>query len=177
MSANEAELDRLEFVERVPELQRTAARHRESLSATGGYILRFPDHPAVLAYIRELAMIAWEPRGEDGSFRHLDLKTARQRYADADAEYGGRVLCRLFPEPSDDERHSALSAIIEARSVALYWRKIVTELQTIEYIQQQNRRAMGFVIPHKLERINDGLIETGRKSRGADPLPIVRSVP
>ncbi len=135
-----------ELIERVPALQREAAEFEtaigeggiryQRLNEHGSLILSFPRHHLVHAYGCGLA--TKNARRE----HNADLKGARRRFKDARINYENRVNWRAVPDIqwSDGGKFVSLSAILEARAEAVFWRKIVTELQTVERIKRQNAR-------------------------------------
>jgi hypothetical protein len=130
-SGVKAELDRLELVECVPELTRQAAR-----LIGFDLVLHLPHHPAVTAYINELA--ATRRPG-------ADLKTARRNLKIARINYEKRVRYRVrgnICEWADGGLFVSLSAIIEARADAMHWRKVVMGHEHVARIKQQNRWAV-----------------------------------
>ena len=133
------ELDRLELVERVPALQREAARTGRRVIDERGYpmpLLILPNHPAVIAYINECAA---HPSGRQAV---SDLRTARRNLKAAHINYKERVLYRTrhdIREWSDGGRFVSLSAIIEARADAMHWRKVINKLEAAEKMEQQRR--------------------------------------
>jgi hypothetical protein len=174
-SAVKSELDRLEFAEPVAALQREAAVADYDID--GSFVLRLPHHPAVAAYAHELASVK---RARDVT----DLALARSKLKTAHDDYRARVGFRLRHDihaDGDDyvafRQFVSLTAILEARAEAMFWRGIVAGLENREQTNKRNRWAMGFRPRRVLTRFtDDGLAETGRHSRGADPLPIVRRV-
>ncbi len=139
-SAVKRELDRLELVERVPALQREAARStgRYALDERGYPlpVLILPRHPAVIAYVNECAAQS------SGRQAVSDLCTARRNLKAAHINYKERVLYRTrhdIREWSDGGRFVSLSAIIEARADAMHWRKVINKLEAAEKMEQQRR--------------------------------------
>lgn len=139
------ELDRLELIERVPELLPQATG-----CAGLDLILTLPRHPAVIAYVRECAAISWPD---------TDLKTARRNLRSATADYEKRVSFRLCNTMSDKEATDyyfesvtfcSLSKIIEARAEAIHWRKVVNEFEYRARIKEQNRQS---IVRHRLHSI------------------------
>ncbi len=135
------QLDRAEFVERVPDLQRQAVQ-----LAGNGYelVLELPRHPAVTAYANELAAM---PRPRAG------LKVARRNLKAARINYEKRVGWRLrrdICEWADGGVFVSLSAILEDRAEAMHWRKVVKELEYTARIKEQNRQS---IVRHRLRSI------------------------
>jgi hypothetical protein len=132
------ELDRLELIERVPELQRQAAQ----LAGNGfELVLHLPRHPAVTAYADECAAIVRDK---------CDLKTARRNLKAARVNYENRVRFRIqrnINEWLDGGLFVSLSAILEARAEAKHWRKVVKELEYVARIKEQNRQS---IVRHRL---------------------------
>lgn len=138
-----AALDHAELVERVPALQPSATQFETMdspagrtwrLNENGALILKFPRHHLVVAYSYELAN-ANARREYVG-----DLRRARRRFKEATINYENRVNWRNVLDMN--ERFVCLSAIIEARAEAVYWRKIVKEAEHVEAIKRQNERAL-----------------------------------
>ena len=129
-------LDRLELVDRVPELRREAARVEDRLTEDGQWILIMPRHLAVIAYVNEQASVVRE---------NCDLKTARRRLKDARVNYADRVGYRIsydirFSNEAEGNAFVSLSAIIEARAEAVHWRKVVKEKERAARINKWNAR-------------------------------------
>lgn len=154
-SAVKRALDHAEFVDRVPALQREAAEFAtaiegglrfERMTEHGSLILKFPRHHLVAAYSRELA------DANTGRARNVDLRTARRRAKAARVNYEDRVNWRAVPdiEWSDGGMFVSLSAIIEARAEAVFWQKVVREMEYAKRIEQQNERAR---IRHRRESL------------------------
>ncbi len=133
------ELDQLELIERVPALQREAARTGRRVLDARGYpmpLLIVPNHPAVIAYLNERAA---HPSGRQAV---NDLRTARRNLIAAQVNYKERVLYRMrhdIREWSDGGVFVSLSAIIEARADAIHWRKVINKLEAAEKMEQQRR--------------------------------------
>jgi len=128
------QLDRLEFIERVPELQRQAVQ-----LAGNGYelVLKLPRHSAVTAYANELASVVRDNCD--------DLKVARRNLKAARINYEERVRFRIqrnIHAWADGGLFVSLSAILEARAEALHWRKVVKEMEYTARIKKHNQRAV-----------------------------------
>jgi hypothetical protein len=149
-SAIKFALDRAELVEHVAELQRRIAA--VNVNERGDPVLVLPRHPLVTAFIKELA------DANIGRERDVDLKTARRNFNAANRSYDKRVCHRIGPagQMIDDERHMkysrfvSLSAILIDRAEAMFWRKVVKELEYTARIKEQNRRA---IVRHRLRSI------------------------
>lgn len=178
-SAAKLALDHAELIERRPTLQREAARFEMieagygfrdyRLNARGGYILILPDDPAVAAYLKECAATYRGCEHDWGGRPSIDPVAAKLNYVDACELLDAYALTRLI-----GYKPVTLSAVIEAKVAARYWFGIMRELRYFRWINRQNRWAKGFRPLRKLVRVTDSYIETRRRSRGADPLPIVR---
>jgi hypothetical protein len=138
------ELDRLELVERVPALRREAARTGRGLDERGYplSLLILPNHPAVIAYVRECASLKYEPCTTKNAARR-NLTAARINYKDR-VIYRTRRDIAITPDEelgcyTDFARFISLSAIIEARAEAKHWRKVIVKLETAEKMKQQKR--------------------------------------
>ncbi len=141
-------LDRAELIERVPVLQRDAAEFEtaigegglryQRLNDHGSLILKFPRHHLVHAYGCELASLNARRVAD------ADLKVARRNFKKARVNYEDRVNWRGAGDIkwNDGGKFVSLSAILEARAEAVFWRKIVTELETVEKIKRQNEQAI-----------------------------------
>ena len=137
------ELDRLELVECVPALQRGVADVKGH-----ELVLILPSHPAVSAYVTELAALPRETTS--------DLKHARQMLKSAQVNYKNRVAFRLRRDIgwSDGGLFVSLSAILEARADGLHWWKIVKRLarearearQRVETEAKRERKAAGIAV-------------------------------
>jgi hypothetical protein len=130
-------LDRAELVERVPALQRKFTRVK--FGERGEMIQIFPRHHLVSAYGCELAT-ANARRECDVA----DLKVARRRFKNARVNYEDRVAFRMQPNIAwpDGGKFVSLSAILEARAEAVFWRKVVKEMEYVETIKQHNKVAI-----------------------------------
>lgn len=130
-SATKLALDHAEFVARVPELQRSATA--VNFNESGGLVLVPPNHPAVRAFIKELAGIERET---------ADLRTARRRLRVASESYQVRVSMRSIDgdQPSAFERSVSLSAILIARAEARHWHRVVERLERDRRAKQRTER-------------------------------------
>lgn len=131
-----AALDRAEFLEKEPSLQRDAARPvSDTLTSRGGYVLDLPRHPAVIAYVNECKRVAWP--------EVTDLKVARKLLRDARVNLEKTTDWRLAHgiEWCDDGRSVALSVIIEHRAAAKHWHDVVNALTYKRRVQDANERA------------------------------------
>jgi hypothetical protein len=160
-SATKLELDRLEFIVRVPSLRRQNSRVAVvKVSRMFAYahdrdvedyelLPRLPRHPAVIAYADELAEVN-SRRDRDIYGLRYDLKTARRKFFAAHKDYEKRSRYRedrriqITPDEergkyADFARFVSLSAILEARAEAMHWFKIVMEREHIERVKTQNR--------------------------------------
>lgn len=160
-SAVKRALDHAEFVERVPALQRAAAEFETDIgedgrryyrfSETGSFIPKFPHHHLVRAYSCELAIVNARRRVPD----EIDLKTARRNFKKARVNYESRVDYRgrgdmEWSNQQEGERFTSLTAILEARAEAVFWRKIVAELEAIVKVKKQNAQA---ITRHRLSKL------------------------
>jgi hypothetical protein len=155
VSAVKRELDRLELIERVPALQRRAARIGLRTLDARGYpmpVLTLPRHPAVMAYINECAALVRTD---------ADLRTARRNLIAAQINYKDRVLYRSRRDICLDadgryikfERFVSLSAIIEARVDAMHWRKVINKLEAEKKIKEQQEQNRRHIARHRLSSI------------------------
>jgi hypothetical protein len=165
-AANHA-LDRGEFVECVPALQRSAIAI--NVNDRGGPVLVLPTHRLVNDFIRELnaANISRDNELRDaGGALTINLKSARKNFNAARRRYDTRVSHRLISSSMTDDdaryielgRYSSLSAILIDRAEAAFWRKIVKELEYFIRVKQSNERAKlkpGIVI-HRMRRMYHG---------------------
>jgi hypothetical protein len=136
-SAVKLALDHAELVERVPALQWEATQF--NFKERGGLVLVPPRHPAVIAFIKELDGMEYEPS--------VDLKTARRRLRVAKDSYQTRLGFRIY-QPQDGpkfERFTSLSAILIARAAGFHWTKVVNELERAERVKKRNERAAQLV--------------------------------
>jgi hypothetical protein len=155
--AVKAELDRLEFIERVSELQREVAEFEDHLTDSGALILKLPKHPAVAACVQECAgdVARKFPLLNDALVcgpRDIDLPTARRKLRAARRDYEKRVCIRSCNGyalavrlnrgdlPKDWPVYGSLRAIIEARALARYWFNIVHSLEPIKRTIEHNHR-------------------------------------
>jgi len=127
-------LDVAELAEGVPELQRAATRINFN-PETGGLVMVIPDHPAVRAFVKELAAVEYEPP--------KDLREARFLLRKASESYQSRVAFRAQDVGGDRPaflRFVSLSSILIARADAMHWRRIVNELERAAQRKRQNER-------------------------------------
>jgi len=123
-------LDHLELVERVPALTRASGK-------------ALPRHPAVIAYVHECAAL---PRPD------ANLRTARRNYEAARVNYNNRCAFRFQRgiEWEDGGVFVSLSAIIEARADAMYWRKVIMKLEAEKKIKEQQEQNRRSIVRHHL---------------------------
>lgn len=114
------------------------------LNDRGAKILKFPRHPAVIAYARELANKYTKRFRAMCEFDHVagaDLRTARRRLKDAFEIFHNRVNFRnVDVEWKDGGLSVGLASILEARAEAMFWRKIVRNLEYFAEIERSNKR-------------------------------------
>jgi hypothetical protein len=149
-SAVKHALDRGEFVECVPALQRSAI----AINANdfGNAVLVLPPHPLVHAFLKELhaSNVGRDNDLRDGMTLTVDLKAARKHHRAAARRYDKRVRHRLISSSMthDDARYvelgrySSLSAVLIDREEAAFWRKIVKEIEYFQRVQQSNNRSI-----------------------------------
>jgi hypothetical protein len=161
-------LDHAEFVEHVPELQRSAMVINVGDRGEPILVLSHLRHPSVKALINELhqSNVGRDNDLRDGRTFTVDLKTARQHFTAARRRYDKRVQHRLLSNSMTHAdaryvelgRYSSLSAILIDRAEAAFWRKIVKELEYFQRVQQSNNRAKlkpGVVI-HRMKQVYHG---------------------
>jgi len=146
-------LDRGEFLDRIPALQRNATDI--NINGEGNAVLVLPPHPLVHAFLKELHA---SNVGRDNDLRDaggvltIDLKTARKNFNAARRRYNMRVQHRILSHDMTDDdarsirlgRYSSLSAILIDREEAAFWRKIVKELEYFQRVKRSNKWAAAY---------------------------------